>query len=100
MIPKDYNSSKLFLYIFSDSYIGLDQQYLIDINKINSYIINKYNLVEKKIEVPYLNEIPLQLIKEQSADKDKEDKNDPQVIKDDGESSREYSDDDLIFDNW
>ena len=105
MVPKDYNSSKLFLYIFSDSYIGLDQQYIIDIDKINCFVIRKYNLVEKKFEVVNQNkDFLLQNIKEQFEDRDylknDEDKNDVESKMDDVESSREYSDDDLIFDNW
>ena len=43
-IPKCTKENALKLFVFSDSYFGLDQEYVIDLDTINLRIIKKYNL--------------------------------------------------------
>ena len=52
-LPKNTDSDALKLYLFSDSYFGLDQEYTIDIESINNKIIKRYNLSKQD----YYNEL-------------------------------------------
>jgi len=37
-LPRDFEKDKLSVILMCDSYIGLDQEYTIDLEKINSHI--------------------------------------------------------------
>lgn len=42
LLPDDFESeSKIKVYLMCDSYIGLDQEYTIDINRVNDTILSK-----------------------------------------------------------
>ena len=42
LLPDDFeNQSKVKIYLMCDSYIGLDQEYTIDLNKVNEAILSK-----------------------------------------------------------
>lgn len=42
--PKEIDNESLQLFLFSDSYIGIDQQYAIKLEDINRKICKKYNI--------------------------------------------------------
>ncbi len=42
--PKDIDNESIQLFLFSDSYIGIDQQYPIYLDALNKRICKKYNL--------------------------------------------------------
>lgn len=48
MLPDDFTYERLELYFMCDSYIGLDQQYTIDLNKVNSTMAAQRNPQDTK----------------------------------------------------
>jgi hypothetical protein len=106
IVPKEYRTSRLFLYFMSDSYIGLDQQYIIDIDRVNN-IIMRHRPAEKKAEMPESqNDISLSSIKEEFSNREylpyiekKEGGVEEEDVVTDEEEGGD-NDEELIFDNW
>ena len=46
--PKDIDEDSIKLYIMSDSYFGLDQEYNLNLKQINKGIMDKYGIIEIK----------------------------------------------------
>ena len=85
--PKNIDENSIKLYIMSDSYFGLDQEYNINLKKINKGIMDKYGIIEIKQ-------------KKDIEDKDnvienEDDKDDEETQKDEGENEE-----DLYLENW
>ena len=84
--PNIIDEDSIKLYIMSDSYFGLDQEYNINLKKINKGIMDKYGIIEIKQ-------------KKEIEDKDNkengEDKFDEETQKDDDEDEE-----DLYLENW
>ena len=81
----------------------MDQQYYIDIDQINKWIIKKYNLIEKKIDQEDKN-ISLKSITDEFSNREylpfieNTDKKEIEVKEEELSSDASY-DDELIFDN-
>ena len=84
--PKNIDEDSIKLYIMSDSYFGLDQEYNVNLKKINKGIMDKFGIIEIKQK----KEIKDEDIKEKD-----EDKFDEETQKGDDEDEE-----DLYLENW
>lgn len=87
--PAEIDDDSLQLYLMSDSYIGIDQQYPIMLNSINRRIIKKYNLKEEKSYViiekcTEVEDDSMKLLEDESQETDDE----------------QNINEEVIFDNW
>ena len=87
--PKNIDEDSIKLYIMSDSYFGLDQEYNVNLKKINKGIMDKFGIIEIKQK----KEIKDEDIKENN--EDNEDKFDEETQKGDDEDEE-----DLYLENW
>ena len=88
--PKEIDEDSIKLYIISDSYFGLDQEYNLNLKQINKGIMDKYGIIEIKNKKEEKEE------KENKIEKDDEDiEKETQKGEDDDES-----DEDLYLENW
>ena len=90
-VPKNIDEDSIKLYIISDSYFGLDQEYNINLKQINKGIMDKYGIIEIKPK----QEKEEKEEKDDNGDKNDEDKFDEETQKDEGEN-----DEDLYLENW
>ena len=87
--PENIDESSIKLYIMSDSYFGLDQEYNLNLQQINKGIMDKYGIIEikdKKVE------------KEEKSEDKKEENDD--VEKETQKDENEEDDEDLYLENW
>ena len=70
----------------SDSYFGLDQEYNLNLKKINKGIMDKYGIIEIK---------PIKEVKD-----DKKDDEDIEKETQKGDDEDEENDEDLYLENW
>ena len=75
------------LYIMSDSYFGLDQEYNINLKQINKGIMDKYGIIEIKAK------------KEVKEDK-KIEKDDEDIEKETQKGEDDEDEEDLYLENW
>ena len=86
--PKEIDEDSIKLYIMSDSYFGLDQEYNINLKEINKGIMDKYGIIEIKQN------------KKSDEDKNK-DKEDEDVEKETQKGDDDEEDEeDLYLENW
>jgi hypothetical protein len=86
--PKEIDEDSIRLYIMSDSYFGLDQEYNINLKQINKGIMDKYGIIEIKKN------------KKEEEDK-KKTKDDEDVEKETQKGDDEEEDEeDLYLENW
>ena len=83
--PKDIDEDSIKLYIMSDSYFGLDQEYNLNLKQINKGIMDKYGIIEIKQKKE---------VEEKKEEKNDEDEKETQ--RDDEEEDQE----DLYLENW
>ena len=87
--PKEIDNDSLVLYIISDSYFGLDQQYNIRLLDINKGIMDKFGIIE---------------VKNNNKEFEKEDKDDNNNSQsdDDVETKKDENEqeDDIFLENW
>ena len=84
--PKNIDEDSIKLYIMSDSYFGLDQEYNVNLKKINKGIMDKYGIIEIKQKKE---------IKDEDIKENDEDKFDEETQKGDDEDEE-----DLYLENW
>ena len=84
--PKNIDEDSIKLYIMSDSYFGLDQEYNLNLKKINKGIMDKYGIIEIK---------PKKEEKEEKIEKD-----DDEFEKETQKGEDEEDDEDLYLENW
>ena len=84
--PKDIDEDSIKIYIMSDSYFGLDQEYNLNLKKINKGIMDKYGIIEIKTK------------KEEK--QEKVEKNDEDFEKETQKDEDEEDDEDLYLENW
>ena len=84
--PKNIDEDSIKLYIMSDSYFGLDQEYNINLKQINRGIMNKYGIIEIK---------PKKEVDENKKENKEEDKFDIETQKDEDEDEE-----DQYLENW
>ena len=82
--PKNIDEDSIKLYIISDSYFGLDQEYNLNLKQINKGIKDKYGIIE---------------LKEKVEDK-KIENDDEEVEKETQKGEDEEDDEDLYLENW
>ena len=86
--PKNIDEDSIKLYIMSDSYFGLDQEYNVNLKKINKGIMDKFGIIEIKQKK--------EIKDEDKKEKDEEDKfDDEETQKGDDEDEE-----DLYLENW
>ena len=87
--PKEIDEDSIKLFIMSDSYFGLDQEYNLNLKKINKGIMDKYGIIEIK---------PIKEVK----DDKKVEKDDEDIEKETqkGDDEDEENDEDLYLENW
>ena len=85
--PKDIDEDSIKLYIMSDSYFGLDQEYNINLKQINKGIMDKYGIIEIKAK------------KEVKEDK-KIEKDDEDIEKETQKGEDDEDAEDLYLENW
>ena len=85
--PKDIDEDSIKLYIMSDSYFGLDQEYNINLKQINKGIMDKYGIIEIKTK------------KEVKEDK-KIEKDDEDIEKETQKGEDDEDEEDLYLENW
>ena len=89
--PKEIDNDSLVLYILSDSYFGLDQQYYLKLLDINEGIKKRFGIYEIKAkENYYMGE------KEKKETEQSEIGDDKETNKDDEDEEEE----DTYFENW
>ena len=84
--PKNIDEDSIKLYIMSDSYFGLDQEYNVNLEKINKGIMDKFGIIEIKQKKE---------IKDEDIKENDEDKFDEETQKGDDEDEE-----DLYLENW
>ena len=84
--PKNIDEDSIKLYIMSDSYFGLDQEYNVNLKKINKGIMDKFGIIEIKQKKE---------IKDEDIKENDEDKFDEETQKGDDEDEE-----DLYLENW
>ena len=85
--PKNIDEDSIKLYILSDSYFGLDQEYNLNLKQINEGIKDKYGIIELKPK------------KEKEEKEDKKDEEED-VEKETQKGEDEEDDEDLYLENW
>ncbi len=85
--PKEIDEDSIKLYIMSDSYFGLDQEYNLNLKQINKGIMDKYGIIEIKAK------------KEEKEDK-KIEKDDEDIEKETQKGEDDEDDEDLYLENW
>ena len=85
--PKNIDEDSIKLYIMSDSYFGLDQEYNINLKKINKGIMDKFGIIE---------------IKQKKEEKDEDNKKDVEDDKFDEETQKDEdeNEEDYYLENW
>ena len=88
--PKEIDNDSLILYIISDSYFGLDQQYNIRLKDINQRIMDKFGIIKVQNDNNEIN------------NNEKEDNNSEHSSEDDIETKKDENenDDDIYLENW
>jgi hypothetical protein len=84
--PKNIDEDSIKLYIMSDSYFGLDQEYNVNLKKINKGIMDKFGIIEIKQKKE---------IKDEDIKENDEDKFEKETQKGDDEDEE-----DLYLENW
>ena len=88
--PKEIDNDSLVLYLISDSYFGLDQQYNIRLKDINKGIMDKFGIIK------------VQNNKNESDNNEKNDSNNHEYSEDEVETKKDENEDeeDIYLENW